>query len=201
MSLQRPDPETLALVGRYVVWSADRRRYMKLLGGNPLREMADRDVFDAALAADARQITDEDLGKLLAFEWRARLVAAWLIGLDRRTRFRPGLGDLLLKSELVHSGKGYCFALARFGQPEDADILAAYLDRYLPRRDCHYDQLWALGALLHLDDELGTDHAERFIAPSGAWHQSAFADFDPLECQRRTQDLCGFADRIMTPSG
>lgn len=200
MSFRLPDdPESRALVHRYVVWSAGRRRYMKLRGVNALRETgADRGSFETALTDDARQITDADLDRLLEFEWRARLTAAWLIGLDRRTRFRPVLGDLLLNSELVYCGQGYCFALARFGQPEDADILTTYLDRYLPRTDCPYDQEWAIGALLHLDERLGTDHAERFLAPSGAWHRSAFAGRDPSECRRRTKELCDFADRLMT---
>jgi hypothetical protein len=35
-------------------------------------------------------------------------------------------------SELTYAGQGYCFALARFGQPEDVTILTAYLNQYLP---------------------------------------------------------------------
>ncbi|MGH3393005.1 MAG: DUF6000 family protein [Actinomadura sp.] len=131
------------------------------------------------------------------FGRRSRLTAAWLIGVDRRTKFRQALADLLLESALVYAGEGYCFALARFGQPEDADILAAYLDRFLPRKDCHYNQDWAIGALLHLDQKLGTTHAQRFIAPEGTWHQSAFAARDPLSSQRRAEEFCAFADQLM----
>ena len=204
MSFRMPDdPESLALVRRYVVWGSGRsgtRRYWRLLGVNPLREdRPDREAFNAALAEDARNITDADLSLLLELEWRARLTAAWLIGLDRRTRFRRRLGDLLLDSELVHAGKGYCFALARFAEREDADILAAYLDRYLPRVDCHYDQVWAIGALLHLDDRFASGHAERFLAPDGLWHQSAFAQIEPDVGKCATKALCDFADQIMQP--
>ncbi|SNS75869.1 DUF6000 family protein [Actinomadura mexicana] len=202
MSFRMPDdPESLALVRRYVVWGSGRsgtRRYMRLLGVNPLREdRPDREAFNAALAEDARQIADDDLSLLLELEWRARLTAAWLIGLDRRTWFRRRLGDLLLDSELVHAGKSYCFALARFGESKDADILVAYLDRYLPRADCHYDQLWAIGALLHLDDRFGSGHAERFLAPDGLWHRSAFAQIEPDMGKRAIKALCDFADQIM----
>jgi hypothetical protein len=191
------------LVRRYVVWSerSGGQRYMDLMGTNPLREdEPEHDAFTAALAEDARQISDADLSSLLEFEWRSRLTAAWLIGLDQRTQFRQALGDLLLTSELVYSGQGYCFALARFGQPDDAGILAAYLDRYLPRTDRHYDQDWAMGALLHLDQKHGTAHAQRFLVPEGLWHRSAFAERDPLVCQLTTERLCLFAERLMATS-
>jgi hypothetical protein len=80
-------PDELALVRRYVVWSEHPggQRYVNLLGTNPLREdEPDRDAFIAALAEDARQISDNDLTRLLEFEWRARLTASWLIGLDQK---------------------------------------------------------------------------------------------------------------------
>ena len=219
MTFRMPDDRAdLALIRRYVVGAADRAsvrsrirryvraadpttpgaRYLRLLHANFLQEQdPGHNTFTSALAEDAHQISDTDLGTLLEFEWRARLTAAWLIGLDQRTQFRQTLGNLLLESELVYAGQGYCFALSRFAQPEDADILIAYLDRYLPRTDCYYNQDDAMGALLHLDQKLGTDHAQRFIVPEGLWHQSAFAHRDPVDCQRTTEQLCAFADHLM----
>jgi hypothetical protein len=197
------DPESRTFIQRWVIWDLDRAeggRYTQLLGLNPLREEPGREGFEAGLAHDARQITDEDLHLLLEFEWRSRLTAAWLIGLDQRSQFRHDLADLLLASQFVFAGQGYCLALARFGQPEDAEILMAYLDHYLPRTDCHYDQPWALGALLNLDERLGTDQAARFLAPGGLWHHSAFATTDPATCKQQTADLCALAERIMTPN-
>ncbi|WP_396781510.1 DUF6000 family protein [Microbispora sp. H10830] len=61
-------------------------------------------------------MSDEDLCELLRRDWRPRLTAAWLIGLDRRVRFRQAIGELLLSSEVCYAGQGYCFALANFGQ-------------------------------------------------------------------------------------
>jgi hypothetical protein len=90
-------PDKLALVRRYVVWSerSGGQRYMDLMGTNPLREdEPEHDAFTAALAEDARQISDADLSSLLEFEWRSRLTAAWLIGLGQRTQFRQALGHL-----------------------------------------------------------------------------------------------------------
>ncbi|MCO5968904.1 DUF6000 family protein [Actinoallomurus soli] len=200
MSFRMPQtPEELALVRRYVIWSErpGGSRYLNLLHTNALREdEPDRDAFIAALAEDAQDISDAELAELLGFEWRARLTAAWLIGLGRRTGFRRTLGDLLLAGELVYAGQGYCFALARFGAPEDAEILTAYLDRYLPRGDCHYNQDSAIGALLHLDARLGTTHAQRFLCADGLWHRSSFAAHDPFDAQRDIERLCRFAERV-----
>ncbi|GAA4502866.1 hypothetical protein GCM10023191_055010 [Actinoallomurus oryzae] len=201
MGFVRPDDPAVAdLVRRYVVWSSapDQRRYLRLFHGGALGE--DR-AFLRALAEDARRITDEELGRLLTVEWRSRLTAAWLIGLDRRTVFRRLLGELLLESELMYSGQAYCFALARFGGHEDADLLAAYLDRYLPRRDCYYDQHWAIGALLYLDDRLGGHRAARFLGADGLWARSATRDLDPAEYRRVTGRLCALADDIHGAGG
>ncbi|WP_329925572.1 DUF6000 family protein [Streptomyces sp. SP17BM10] len=76
-----------------------------------------------------------------------------------------------MASELTHAGQGYCFALARFGTQDDADILVSYLNRYLPQLECRYDQGPALGALMRLDSQLGTRHAEQFISPDGPWER------------------------------
>ncbi|WP_020580324.1 DUF6000 family protein [Actinopolymorpha alba] len=199
------DPEVVDAIRRYVIWAIDqpgKPRYLQLLNGNFLRDSEpDRSAFGAALAEDARQIGDDDLKKLLTTEWRARLTAAWLIGLDRRVRFRALLGGLLLESRFVYAGQGYCFALARFEQPEGADILAAHLERYLPRADCYFDQDWAIGALLYLDQRLNTNRADQFLSPGGPWHRSAFAEVDPAECHRKTTAFCNFADQLTRTDG
>lgn len=101
---------------------------------------AERTSFLQLLAASARQATDDELATLLSSEWRARLTAAWLIGLDRREQFRARIGDLLLASEVSYAGQGYCFALARLGTTADAEVLAAYLNEYLPQPDKRYDR-------------------------------------------------------------
>ncbi|MEW1773844.1 DUF6000 family protein [Streptomyces sp. NPDC086777] len=69
------------------------------------------------------------------YEWRSRLTAAWLIGVDRRASFRERLGDFLLAGEVCQSGSAFCFALARLGTHADAEILTARLDHYFPRTD------------------------------------------------------------------
>jgi len=177
---------------RYVIWNRRRPRYSGLLGGLPDR----KDRFTTALVRDARKISDRNLDRMLLGGWRRRLTAAWLIGLDRRRHYRERLGGLLLESAGPYEGGGYCFALARFGQDEDAEILVAYLNRYLPRPDCHYDQDCAMGALLYLDELLGTDHAARFVE-TGLWQSSAFAETGPADCRKTIAGFCKTADRMV----
>lgn len=152
-------------------------------------------------------ITAAELEALFAYEWRSRVTAAWLVGVGRRTSFRERIGGLLLDSEVCYSGKGHCFALARLGTQANVEILTAYLDRYLPRTDLRYDQPEALGALLRLDAQLGTHHADRFTEPDGLrdhWvqalgHLNYHSSYTPDE-QRRWIDLqCDVADGWSRP--
>lgn len=159
------DPELRELVHRYVT---PERRYMRLLGGDLMRMAApELQQFTTALGHAADEISPHELGILLEGGWRERHTAAWLIAVAYRTEFRERLGELLLASEVCFAGRGYCVALATFGTPADADLLASYLDHYLRRPDLYYDQADALGALLHLDTKLHTDHAAQFLAPGG----------------------------------
>ena len=166
MSHLQDDPELLRLVRRYVT---PGRRYLKL--GGPVTSMdgAKRAVFLRELGEAAAEITPRELGVLLDAGWRERKTAAWLIAVAGRTEFRGRLGELLLASEGPYAGLAYCVALATFGTAADADLLGAYLDRYLPRADLYYDQAPAIGALLHLDAKLGTDKAALYLIPGGLW--------------------------------
>ncbi len=146
-------------------------RHLKLLHGNFLELGPDRDKFVADLVTDARLADNGDLTEALTGDWRKRLMAAWLIGVDRRERFRAELTRLLLDSELTYAGQGYAFALARFG---DADALASYLDRYLAERR-HYDQPWVLGALSLVDGE----RAAGYLVPGGPWDRWNQGRFEP----------------------
>nr|WP_281424993.1 DUF6000 family protein [Streptomyces auratus] len=68
-----------------------------------------------------------------------------------------------MASEVCYSGGAHCFALARFGNHADAEMVTAYLDRHLPRTDLRCDQPAALGTLIRLD----AHHAPRFTQPNG----------------------------------
>ncbi|MGW1071361.1 DUF6000 family protein [Streptomyces sp. NPDC002537] len=196
------------VIERYVMRKdSDRPRYLEF-GPRFLRPgWPHRERFARSLIEDAASITDEELEALFAYEWRSRITAAWLVGVGRRSSFRERVGGLLLDSEVCYSGKGYCFALARLGTHADAEILSAYLDRYLPRTDLRYDQPEALGALLRLDARLGTHHADRFTEPGGLWdrwvqalvHLRDHSGYTPGEQRRWTDLLCDFADGWSRP--
>jgi hypothetical protein len=150
----------------------DGARYENL----PIGLLRPNGTFLDDLRRDARLITDPELDLLLRpggpANWRSRMVAGYLIALDRRARYRDTVRDLLLATEVVYSGESYCFALVAFGTHRDAEILAEYLDRYLSRTDLRYDQACALGALRFLDGRLGTAHAARYLA-DGSWDRWA----------------------------
>jgi hypothetical protein len=187
------DTELLDVINRYVIpEEGNDKRYLKLLHGNfvTLNE-PERATFLRLLVDAAEQITDHELGVLLESEWRSRITAAWLIGVSRRGQFRERIGELLPESGVLFAGQGYCFALARLGTAEDAEILTAYLDHYLRRPDLRYDQDWALGALQHIDADLATNYAAQFMQPEGLWQQWATSNrADPTDQKQRIDTLC-----------
>ncbi|MGW4230538.1 DUF6000 family protein [Streptomyces sp. NPDC004980] len=210
MPFQRPEEIGYGhVIERYVTRKdSDHPRYLELNSRRVLRPgWPHAERFARHLIDDAATITDAELEALLAYEWRSRLTAAWLIGVGRRTSFRERIGDLLLASEVCYSGGGYCFALARLGTHADAEILTAYLDHYLPRTDLRYDQPAALGALLRLDAHLGTNHADRFTESDGLWNQWVNAlghlrddpGYTPTELRRWTDLHCDFANGWTRP--
>ncbi|MFD4944177.1 DUF6000 family protein [Streptomyces sp. NPDC058239] len=192
-----PDPGTDTL-RRYVMATPSPKtgRYLDLLHGNFVRLPAEeRTHFLQTLGLDSRSVTDAELEFMLQPNWRSRITAAWMIGLDRREQFRERIGGLLLTSELTYAGQGYCIALALLGTTEDAALLATYLDHYLRRPECRFDQEWALGALLYLDGALGTTHAAGFLGPDGLWSQWANDRNTPPEKLRQyIGEMCALAD-------
>lgn len=128
--------------------------YGRVLHANFLYD-ADLDGFVARITEQAADMTDAEIESLLTYSnWRDRIVGAYLAGFGRRTALRDTIGALLLASDHIYAGQGYCFALAAFGEEADADWLAAFLDRWL-RTSERYEQPWALGALMFIDPVRG----------------------------------------------
>ena len=124
------------------------------------------------LAVDCGAVNPEVIGILLAdFNWRSRKMAALYAGINGWSCFTSDIGGLLLKSELTYAGANYCIALARFGSDEAVAYLKQYLDIWLGRPDCWYDQNHALSALLWLDQMRGTDEATIYVTAGGLWEQ------------------------------
>ena len=139
--------------------------YPLLLHGNFLNETVDaHERFAGTLRAAAEAVGDEQLHRWLdGGAWREMLTSAWIIGLRQDAPFLPKLRERLITSRTSFAGQGLCFALARIGNSEAADALAAYLREYLPVGDREYDQEWAIGALAWIDDRLGTTCAKPFL--------------------------------------
>jgi hypothetical protein len=188
--------ELFKLTRRYVT---PGQRYLKLGGSLLGLSGRERAKFTRKLGKAASDISPRELGILLNGGWRERTTAAWLIAVAGRTEFRERLGELLLASEVPFAGEAYCVALAAFGAPADADLLVAYLDRYLPRPDLDYDQAAALGAFLLLDARLGASQAARFLVSDGLWQQwvdgPPTKDYDAPDSHREfIGQLCVVAD-------
>ena len=125
--------------------------YLKL-GGNFISSLGGDDELRRRLVEAARTISDQDLARLLKMrEWRGRLMAAWFVGLSRRDSFVEQIAELLLSSDMVYAGQGYCFALGIIGGHSCKLHLRAYLEKYLPFEGRFYDQSWAIGALTYLE--------------------------------------------------
>ena len=130
----------------------------------------DKSIFVEKLNSARRTATPSDIDELfVTLEWRGRMTAAWIAGLNRWSQFQNKIGELLVESECCFSGEGYCVALALFQNEQSSESLKAYLDRYLPQTDKYYDQDWALSALVRLDEMLGSDFATEYREPSGLW--------------------------------
>jgi Family of unknown function (DUF6000) len=181
-------------------------RFMYLVAGNLLGlNEYERETFGRRLAEDAREVTNDELDALFQGWWQERLTAAWLVGVDLRTDYRRSIAELLLDDEYPSAGQGYCFALARFGTAADAEILVAYLERYMPVFGGHQD--WATGALMYLDTQLGTSRATPFLTPGGPWDQrfkQGWADSTysgPQRMHGQLAQLCAFAETHALSAG
>ncbi|MFI7094972.1 DUF6000 family protein [Streptomyces lydicus] len=174
MLMPNDDAEVLAAVRRYVV---PERRYMKLHGWN-IRHMEDRrrDEFGKSLAKAAAQASGRELIPLFNSDWRARLVAAWLVSMGGREEYRGLIKKLLLEGRGNNELKGFCFTLTSFGTRSDAEILSTYLSESLSAAQPLTAQEWALGGLLFLDEHLGTSYATPFIGSKGLWKGWAGAE-------------------------
>ncbi|MFC9634342.1 DUF6000 family protein [Streptomyces mirabilis] len=189
-------PGRTDVFGRYALAG---RRYKRLLGGNFMHlPQGELQVFGEQLAADSGEITLDELNQLFSGDWRERLTGAWLAGFGLRLEMRDEISRLLIEQSDRHAGKGYCFALARFGAKVDARTLARYLDRYLGQLDLRADQPWALGALLVLDENLETDYSAEFIQKNGAWDHwvraGESAIYTPIQMKAEIQSWCSFAE-------
>src|SRR5436305_14620806 len=80
---------------------ADHHYPTLILGGVHHLPTQARAALGRQLSADARAITNEQLRQLFSDAWPARITAAWLAGLDRRTQLRPVLAHVPLATDIL----------------------------------------------------------------------------------------------------
>jgi hypothetical protein len=166
-------------------WVTPGRRYVQLSGPALVMARPRQWWFQWRLRRDSRRVSVDDLTFMLDQGWRESLVATWLIAAGRRTELRPRIERDMLGGVPCGYAWSYCPALACLGTEDDARILVAYLDQALllpPEPEGYYTQCQpeALAVLTYLDQQLGTSHAARFLAPDGAWHRWAGSDENNL---------------------
>ncbi|MEV6284831.1 DUF6000 family protein [Kribbella sp. NPDC051770] len=159
-------------------WVYPGQRYLKLSGRSAfvLPRWRQR-WFQWRLRYDGRRIPADALERLMVEGcWRELVAATWLVAAGQRADLRPVIKRELLGDEPCGLRWDYCSALASLGTEDDARILAEYLDRALlirPAEDGGRTQCQpqALAALMYLDEQLGTDHAARFLGEDGPWER------------------------------
>ncbi|MEU8078695.1 DUF6000 family protein [Catellatospora citrea] len=162
-------------------------RYRDLMEHALVMPRARQRMFQWGLRRCARRATVADLVELLDYGWRERLVAGWLIASGSRGELRPRIARDMSDPTPRGYLRPYCVALACLGTEQDARILSDYLIMSLASAedDERHCQAEAMGALLYLDDGLGTGYAEAILGPDGPWARWPGASGVSLEQERR----------------
>ena len=111
------------------------------------------------------QIDSALISKLLTyFNWRSRKVGSYFAAIKNSKEHCQHIGRLLLRSDVCYAGQAHALALARFNTDESISYLRRYLDHYLKFPELHFDQAAVFGAVIYLDDQNGTEIAERYTS-------------------------------------
>jgi hypothetical protein len=98
------------------------------------------------------EITEEVTLALLGdFNWRTRIVGAYLSALKNYENQIDIIGIHLLKSEVCYAGDLYATILAFYNQPKTLEYLNQYLEYYLQKPELYFDQESVLEAVAYLD--------------------------------------------------
>mgnify|MGYP000403895122 CR=1 FL=1 len=113
---------------------------------------------------------------LKSSNWRAKLIAACLIGFKNERHYTEQIGENLLNN--CGGITGYCYALARFADEKSIYYLTEYLNKYLvfdsfPNEGFQY---WVFRALRWTDKINNTIISENYLGENGLW--TKFVDFE-----------------------
>ncbi|QDU95161.1 DUF6000 family protein [Lignipirellula cremea] len=165
--------------------------YLKILHGNYATQVIVGDELekfhsDVHRALDA--ITPTITARLIRGQWREAITGSWFAGLKKYTEFQHQIGERLLASSACYAGQSHALAMASFADDTSVEYLTRYLDTYLRRPDCIYDQNWVMASLLWIDHDNSTNHSEPFLAPGGLWDQFTADKVTPDDNQAWTID-------------
>ena len=148
--------------------------YLKILHGNFASHIVsgdERERFNMDVRSAMDSITPKIATRLIRGHWRESITGSWFAGLKRFTECQDQIGDLLLASRACYAGQSHAFAMACFADDTSVHYLTRYLDVYLRRLDCYYDQGWAMPSLIWIDQTNSTHHSTPYLRPGGLWDQ------------------------------
>lgn len=110
------------------------------------------------------EITEEVTLALLGdFNWRTRIVGAYLSALKNHENQIDIIGIHLLKSEVCYAGDIYAIILAYYNTPKTIDYLNQYLEYYLQKPELYFDQQSVLETVAYLDMINKTDNLSKHL--------------------------------------
>jgi hypothetical protein len=106
------------------------------------------DAIATKLSESRNSITTEFVTALLGeFNWRTRTVGAYLAAVFKMEDLMPGIGNMLLQSDVCCVGRTYAVALASRGPHFCVPIYLEYLRYYLTQPQYNFDQMHVYAAL------------------------------------------------------
>lgn len=146
--------------------------YLNILHGNYATHVLNEDekrIFHQQVEAALAEITPQLTSILISGHWRESITGSWFAGLKNYTECQIQIAKLLLASKTCYAGQSHAFAMACFANKTSVIALRKYLDRYLRRKNCYYDQDWAMPALMWIDKINSTDYASEYLKKGGLW--------------------------------
>lgn len=131
--------------------------YMKI------RNTYDPSWVDYLLELKNELTEDVTLMLLGDFNWRTRIVGAYLSALKNYENQIHIIGVHLLKSEVCYAGDLYALVLAYYNTPETIEYLHKYLEYYLQKPELYFDQEAVLEAVAYLDVINKTNNLSKYL--------------------------------------
>ncbi|ANF49664.1 hypothetical protein A0O34_03515 [Chryseobacterium glaciei] len=115
-----------------------------------------RSINDTSWIENIKQLKDEiteevTLALLGDFNWRTRLVGAYLSAIKNYENQIDIIGVHLLKSEVCYVGDLYSLVFTFYNQPKTREYLNQYLNHYLQKPELYFDQDSVLESIIYLD--------------------------------------------------